>query len=100
MTTSAPSSASRNATARPSRFAAPVTRATCPCNDSPDFFPYSIFFEPETVAHSRRDRHSCLSSFLLLKLYTGQTRMSVLPYNHQTQEDECTSIYWQSPRTP
>src|SRR6267378_48988 len=53
MTTSAPSSARRRATARPSRFAAPVTRATCPCNDSPDFPPHSIIFEPETVAHSR-----------------------------------------------
>src|SRR5712691_2952245 len=54
MTTSAPSSARRNPTARPSRFAAPVTRATRPCNDSTDFLPYSIIFESETVAHSRR----------------------------------------------
>src|SRR5712664_2133910 len=37
MTTSAPSSASRSATARPSRFADPVTRATRPAKDSPLF---------------------------------------------------------------
>src|SRR5260221_80558 len=36
MTTSAPSSANRTATARPIRFAAPVTSATRPCNGAPD----------------------------------------------------------------
>src|SRR5882762_6569879 len=84
MTTSAPSSARRRATARPSRFAAPVTRATCPCSDSPDFLPYFIIFEPETVAHSRRTGIlACLlSSVFLNQLSRGQTRLSVLPYNH------------------
>src|SRR5260370_17835808 len=36
-TTAAPSSASRSATARPRRFADPVTRATRPARDSPLF---------------------------------------------------------------
>src|SRR5713226_3299308 len=83
MTTSAPSSARRSATARPRRFADPVTRAMRPCNDSTDFLPDSIVFEPETVAHSRRtgipacllsspinfaeDRQECLSYLTILK---------------------------------
>src|SRR6266436_2900579 len=52
MMTSAPSSASRNATARPSRFTPPVTRATRPCKEDSGFLLYSIICEPETVAHS------------------------------------------------
>src|SRR5229473_7558018 len=82
MMTSAPSSASRNATARPSRFAPPVTRATRPCKEDSGFLLYSIICEPETVAHSRRTGiPACLFSFPA-KLFRGQTRMPVLTYNH------------------
>src|SRR6266850_3258105 len=54
MTTSAPSSANRTATARPIRFAAPVTSATRPCKAPSGFASFSIMFESVTVTHSRR----------------------------------------------
>jgi len=68
----------------PQPFRAPVTRATCPCNDSPDFLPYSIIFEPETPY-----RHIPLGQAFLPVLLSSSINftedrpgMSVLPYNH------------------
>ena len=49
MITSAPSSARRSATARPKRFADPVTRATRPTKDSPLFT--DDMTENDTIAH-------------------------------------------------
>src|SRR5260370_33150964 len=42
------------ATPRPRLCQDQVNITTRPCNDSTDFLPDSIVFEPETVAHSRR----------------------------------------------
>src|SRR6266851_5785185 len=50
MTTSAPSSANRNATARPNRFAAPVTRATRPSRESRFCGVGSVMAQDDTIA--------------------------------------------------